>query len=215
MLKKLQSSIVHSNRIGILTAVCGIAIMASACGGVAVNSTDSTPSTGTEATSPTEQSMEVPTENPAALPQASGADLDICSLITAGDAEAVMGQPVVSINPFSEIDQDYGETVFSCYYMGKDLTVVVSTVDLGTAQAAGEAMQQQLSKEQTDNKDVIINEEPGLGEKAYWTVVENAGIYTFLKGEKIIIVGLVGNIGDATSHKAPLLALAKSVSAKY
>ena len=126
-----------------------------------------------------------------------------------------MGQPVASVNPFSELDQDYGETVFSCYYMGKDLTLIISKVDLGSAQAASEAMQQQLIKEQTDNKDVIISEEPGLGEKAYWTTVENAGIFSFLKGGRILIVGLAGNIGDVESHKAPLLVLAKSISAKY
>ena len=215
MSNKSQFSKVKSNRMGLIAIVCGIAIIASACGGAAVNSTDPTPGTANEVASPTETSTAVSTEIPAVLPQASGADPDACSLITTGEAEAVMGQPVASVNPFSELDQDYGETVFSCYYMGKDLTLIISKVDLGSAQAASEAMQQQLIKEQTDNKDVIISEEPGLGEKAYWTTVENAGIYSFLKGGRILIVGLAGNIGDVESHKAPLLVLAKSISAKY
>lgn len=215
MSKKIQSSIIRSNRIRILVVVCGIALIASACGGAAVNSNDPTPGTGNEVASPTETSTGVSTDTPVVLPQASGADLDVCSLITSAEAEAVMGQPVESVNPYSELDPDYGETVYTCFFMGKDLTFVVSKVDLGSAQAASEAFQQQVIKEQTDNKDLIINEEPGLGEKVYWTTVENAGIFSFLKGRTVLVVGLVGNIGDVASYKTALLVLAKSISAKY
>ena len=215
MSKKSQFPKFKSNRIGIFAVVCGIALIASACGGAVVNSTESTPGTGIEVASPTEQSMGVPTDTPAVLPQVSGVDPDACSLITSAEAEAVMGQPVASVNPFSELDQDYSKTVFSCYFIGKDLTVVISKVDLGTAPAASDAIQQQLIREKAENKDVIITEEPGLGEKAYWTVVENAGIYSIWKGGRILIVGLAGNIVDVASYKAPLLVLAKSVSEKY
>ena len=215
MSKKSQFLQVKSNRMGLIAIACSIALIAAACGGTAVNSNDPTPGTGNEVAVPTETSTVVSTDTPAVLPQASGADPDVCSLITTGEAEAVIGQPVASVNPFSEVDPDYSETVFSCYYMGKDLTLIISKVDLGTSQAASDAMQQQLSKEQTENKDVIISEEPGLGEKAYWTTVENAGIFSVLKGGRILIVGLVGNIGDVESHKAQLLVLAKSISAKY
>ena len=214
MLKKSQSSIVKSNRIGIFAVLCGIALIASACGGAVVNSPDSTPNTGVEVVSPTEQSTEVASETPAALPQASGADKDICSLITTTEAEGIMGQPVASITPGSEPDSVFGETLFSCVYLGKDLAVVVSSVDLGSAQAASEKMQQQLVKEQAD-EGVVISEEPGLGDKAYWTIAENAGIYSVLKGRHIFVVLLGGNIGDAAAYKAPLLNLAKSVSSKY
>ena len=192
MFNKLQFSLHQPNRMGIIALLCGFALIASACGGVVVNSPDSTPTTAKEVVS----------------------SQDVCSLITAAEAEAVMGQPVASILPFSELDSDYGEMVFSCYYNGKDLTIVVSTVDLGSAQAASEILQQQLVKEQAD-EGAIINEEPGLGEKAYWTTADNAGMYTILKGSNIFVVLLGGNIGDAASYKAPLLTLAKSVSSKY
>jgi hypothetical protein len=75
-------------------------------------------------------------------------------------------------------------------------------------------LQQKLVKEQADNNATII-EEPELGEKAYWTVIENGGIFSFLKGSKIFVVGLVGNIGDAASYKASLLTLAKKVASRY
>ena len=215
MSKKSQFLQVKSNRMGLIAIACSIALIAAACGGTAVKSNDPTPGTANEVAVSNGKSMVVSTDTPAVLPQASGADPDVCSLITTGEAEAVIGQPVASVNPFSEVDPDYSETVFSCYYMGKDLTLIISKVDLGTSQAASDAMQQQLSKEQTENKDVIISEEPGLGEKAYWTTVENAGIFSVLKGGRILIVGLVGNIGDVESHKAQLLVLAKSISAKY
>lgn len=215
MLNKLQFSLNRLDRMGVIALVCGFALIASACGGAVVNSPDSTSNTSKEAVSPTGISTEVPAETPAASPLASGAEQDVCLLITNTDAEAVMGQPVASINPFSYLDSDYGETVFSCYYMGKDLTIIVSRVDLGSAQAASNALQQQLVKEQADTAGAIINEEPGLGEKAYWTKVEEAGIFSFLKGSKIFVIGLTGNVGDADSYKSPLLALAKTVASKY
>ena len=125
-----------------------------------------------------------------------------------------MGQPVASVSPFSDAESDFGETVFSCFYLGKDLTIVVSRVDLDSAQSAGEVLQQQLAKQQAEDDGVVITEESGLGEKAYWTTVENAGIYTFLNGSNIFVVGLVGIKGDAASYKDALLTLAKSVASK-
>ncbi len=203
------------DRMVIFALVCGFALIMSACAGAAVNSTDSTPTNGKETLPPTGQTTEAPVGTLAALPQTSGADQDVCSLITAAEAEAVMGQPVTSINPFSELDSDYGEMVSSCYFIGNDLTVIVSMVDLGSAQTASTMLQQKLVNEQTDNTDASISEESGLGEKAYWTITENAGIYSFMKGSKILVVGLVGNVGDAALYKAALLTLAKNVASKY
>ena len=180
-----------------IALVFGLALIASACGGAVVTSSASTP-----------------TERPTALPQASGADVDVCALITAAEAEVVMGQAVTSNLPFSEVDSDYGEMVSSCYYTGKDLTIVVSTVDFGSAQSASEKLQIKYGKELAGGEGVTISEEPGLGEKAYWTIIENAGIYTFLKGSRVFVVGIVGNTGDATVYKASLLSLAKSVASK-
>lgn len=186
---------------GVIALVCGFALIASACGGAVATAPVSTPITSTEAAP--KQSTTMP-----------GATQDVCSLITSAEAEKVMGQPVESVSPFSDLDSDYGETVFSCFYLGKDLTIVVSRVDLDSAQAAGKVLQQQLAKQQAEDKGVVITEESGLGEKAYWTIVEKAGIYTFLKGSNIFVVGLVGIKGDAASYKAALLTLAKSVALK-
>ncbi len=201
MLNKLQFSINRLNRMGVIALVCGFALIASACGGAVATAPVSTPITSTEAAP--KQSTTIP-----------GATQDVCSLITSAEAEKVMGQPVVSVSPFSDLDSDYGETVFSCFYLGKDLTIVVSRVDLDSAQNAGTILQQQLAKQQAEDKGVVITEESGLGEKAYWTIVEKAGIYTFLKGSNIFVVGLVGIKGDAASYKAALLTLAKSVALK-
>lgn len=214
MSNKFQFSSNRLSRMGIITMVCGLALIASACGGGVVNSTDATPDIVKEAASPTEPLMEVPAETAAVLPQTSGADQDACSLITTADAEAVMGQPIVSVNPFSYLDNDYGQTVSSCYYMGENLTVIVSTVDFGTVQTANKMLQEQYDKELADNEGVIINEEPGLGDKAYWTITENGGSYAILDGSKFLVVGIGGNIGDASSYKASLLTFAKTILSK-
>ncbi len=212
----LKNSTIFNKRLnwmGIIALVCGFALIVSACGSAGVNSPGSTTANGEETLSSKGQSSEVSVGSPAALPPASGED--VCSLITAAETEAVMGQTVGSINPYSEVDSDYGETVFSCYYIGNDLTVIVSIVDFGSSQTASTMLQQRLVKEQANNTNGTISEESGLGEKTYWTINENTGIYSFLKGSKIIVVGIVGNTGDATSYKASLLTLAKNVASKY
>ena len=206
MLKNKKYSPKRSRWMGIMGLVFGLALIVSACGG-------SSPINGQEGYPTTGQSTDAQDDTAAELSSTSGDDQDVCSLITAADAETLMGQTVASTSPYSELDSDYGETVYSCYYLGTDLTVVVSRVELGSAQTAGDMLQLKYVKEQADTAGTIT-EESGLGEKAYWTIIENGGMFTFLKGSQIFVVGLVGNTGDATAYKAALLALAKDVASK-
>jgi hypothetical protein len=213
MFKKLQSSIKRSSLMGMIGLVFALALIVSACGG-AVTSSDSSSITGQEGYPSTGQAVVVPLGTAVDVSPASGTDQVACSLITAADAQALMGQAVASTSPYSEMDSDYGVTVYSCYYLGTDLTVVVSTVDLGSEDTAKAMLELKYVKESADT-DGTITEEPGLGKKAYWTVVENGGMFTFLKDSHILVVGLVGNTGDANAFKAALLNLANDVAKKY
>ena len=213
MLKNLRFSFKRSNRMGMIGLVFALALLVSACGG-AVTSSDSSSITGQEGYPSTGQAVVVPLGTAVDDSPDSGADLDACSLITAGDAEALMGQTVASTTPYSELDSDYGVTVYSCYYLGTDLTVIVSTVDLGSEDTARDMLELKYVKESADT-DGTITEEPGLGKKAYWTIIENGGMFTFLKDSHIVVVGLVGNTGDANAYKAALLNLANDIAKKY
>ena len=88
-----------------VSLVCGIALLASACGSSPVNLPDPTPTTvmGGVATAeqptdvPTQIPTQVPTKIPTEVPTETGVLLDVCSLITVTEAEAVMGQSLPSL----------------------------------------------------------------------------------------------------------------------
>ena len=203
--------------------VCGIALLASACGSSPVNLPDPTPTTvmGVVATAeqptdvPTQIPTQVPTEIPTEVPTETGVLLDVCSLITATEAEVVLGQSVTAITPGTDSDNISGETINFCTYLGKDLAVVISSVDTDSAEAARDMMKKQLDKMQSDDASTTSKEESGLGDQTYWSVAEHAVAFTVVKGSHAFSVTLGGNIGDAASHKAPLLILAKSVEGKF
>jgi hypothetical protein len=59
-------------------------------------------------------------------------------IITTPEAEAVLGQSVMNITPGPDSGNIPGPTINFCTYLGKDLAVVVSSVDTGSTQAASD-----------------------------------------------------------------------------
>ena len=199
-----------------------IPLLTSACTGTVVNTPDPTPTTVmgviAPAGTPTDVATQIPTQVPTLVPTEastdSGALLDICSLATTPEVETVLGQSVTSITPGTDSENIPGATINFCTYLGKGLAVVVSSVDAGSAQAAGAMMQTELANMKADDASVTSKVETGLGDQAYWSVAEHAVSYTVVKGARVFSVLIGGSIGDAASYKAPLLILAKSVSSK-
>jgi hypothetical protein len=217
----------RSSRIGWFGLMCGLALLVSACGSSSASLPSPTPSTvmGVLSTAPQPAEAlapvptDTPTQAPVVIPTESAtqpvAVLDVCSLITSTEAEAVLGQPVASIKPGTDTDSISGETINFCTYLGNGLAVVISTVDTGSENAAKDMLKKQLAQMLADDASTTSKEEAGLGDQAYWSVTENAASYTVVKDSHVFIVGLGGNIGVPASHKAPLLTLAKSVESKY
>jgi hypothetical protein len=215
MFKKFSffHSIAHKHT-RLIVLVCVVALGASACGGLPSNSMTPTPTTLMGVLPPVEQSTGVSTEIPTSGNADSGKVVDICSLITKSDAEAVLGQTVTSITPGVDSNNSFGGTLNFCTFLGQGLAVVVSRVDLGSANAAGQAMKQALVKMQSDATSTTTPQLSGPGDQAYWSTSEHAAEFTVLKGNTVFSVLLGGNIGDPAAHKAGLLDLTKSVAAK-
>ncbi len=62
-----------------------------------------------------------------------------------------------------------------------------------------------------EEPDTAVNQELGVGVKAYWSTSEHAGQYTVLTEEHVFAVSLGGNIGAPEDHKAALLTLAQII----
>jgi hypothetical protein len=135
----------------------------------------------------------------------------VCSLVTTFDVENVLGQTVTSITPGSEMDDSTGSTINFCTYVGSGKAVVISSTEVDNSSVGGDVQRAQLQTMQDDEPNTKINEELGVGVKAYWDVSEHAGEYVVLTEEHVFSVGLGGNIGNPLDSKAALLTLAQIV----
>jgi hypothetical protein len=139
---------------------------------------------------------------------------DACGLISKPEAEAVLGQTVTAVTPGVDNDNTFGGTLYFCTFLGKGLAVVVSRVDLGSAQAAVQSMNLALAKMTADPTSKTTLQPSGPGDKTYWSTSEHAAEFTVLKGNMIFSILLGGNIGDPESHKASLKALTEAVASR-
>jgi hypothetical protein len=223
MFKKLSLSPISKQKCTSLIAlICMIALSLSACEGIPSSSLTPTPSTLTSSLLSEGQSNAGSTaEATAGSTEMSGSNngqeedlVDICALITQPEAEAVLGEPVMSISPGVDQDSVSGGTLYFCNYLGTGLTVVIALVDAGSAVDAKQIMEQQLAKMLADDANTTSTQDDGLGDQAYWTTTEHAAQYTAVKDSYIFSVLLGGSIGDPEAHRAALLILAKSMASR-
>ena len=197
---------------GWIALVCVIALGASACGAAPANALTPTPTTLMGNLPLNGQSTGIPTAIPAS---GTAQPIDVCSLVTQTEAEAVLGQAVTQISPGVDTNTLIGGTGYFCMYRGTDLTVNVEVVDMGSAAAAGQAMQATVAKMMADSTTTTTPQQGGPGEQAYWATSLHAGNFTVLKANYIISVLIGGNVGDPATFKAGLLTLTESVVAKF
>ena len=137
--------------------------------------------------------------------------VDVCSLATAFDVENVLGQTVTSITPGSEPDDISGGTLNFCTFVGSGQAVVISSVEVENSSFGLDMLNAQVDAFKGEEPDTAVNQELGVGVKAYWSTSEHAGQYTVLTEEHVFAVSLGGNIGAPEDHKAALLTLAQII----
>ena len=217
-----------SQRFRLISLACSLALLASACGPTAPGST-ATPTTvmGSSAelqpaTQPSGQSADMPTpaSEETATPDSMvyvGSteyhDVDPCALATDGQVEEVLGQAVTSQTPGAEEDSISGGTLYFCTYLGSGLAVVISYVDAGTAEAAKQALDEELALMKADDPNAAATSQAGMGDQAFWTVTEHAAGYVVRKEGRVLGVALGGSIGDPAAYQAALKTLAESIAA--
>ena len=203
---------IDTKKIALIFVLAGVLVLSAGCSGTTANSSSPSSTTVMETLPPVEQPTDaqpiILTEDPS-----TGGNLDICSLVTTADVEAVLGQSVISVTPGSEPDAASGATLYSCTYLGNGIALIISSADIGSAQTASDMMDTQFETMKSYQPDTILVEESGVGDKIFWTVRENAVAYNVLKGSHLIGVAIGGSIGDPALYKAGLLHLTELVVA--
>jgi len=125
-----------SQRAGLVSLACSLALMATVCGGT-ISSSTATPTTvlgflatTEQGTPPTGQPTEVSTPASGEPGQTATPDtllfiaavqyhkVDMCALATDAQVEVVLGQPITAETPGEDADSISGGTLYSCTYLG-------------------------------------------------------------------------------------------------
>ena len=137
-------------------------------------------------------------------------------LLSKAEAAKLIGQPVVGPKVMGpEKDDDAPAQATHWSYLAKDSMVVVTRLDFASAAEAKKYATPAFIKKQNDEDEAKVTDEPGVGDKAFWTVTEEGCALSFLKGSHIANVAVGGkNIGSPDSHKSALKAAAIAIAAK-
>jgi hypothetical protein len=143
---------------------------------------------------------------------------DSCSLISPTDAASLLGQPITAVTPFGpQPDEDSGGLFSFCRYLSSNAAVVVSVVEFASAAEARKQLNANLVKEHMESEDAKVTEEPGIGEQSFWDISADGASYTFVKGSRIVGIGLGGEgiaADKALSRKDALRRAALAVASK-
>ena len=142
---------------------------------------------------------------------------DLCSIISRTDAASLLEQPVTAVTPSGpQRDEDSGGMLSFCTYLSSNAAVVVSIVEFATAAEARKQLNANLVKERMDADDAEVTEEPGIGEQSFWGISANGASYTFVKGSRVVGIGLGGEgfAAMGLSRKDALRRAALAVASK-
>lgn len=142
---------------------------------------------------------------------------DVCVLLSRADAAGLLGQPVVAVSPAGPApDEDSGGRLSYCTWRAAGAAAVLSIVEFGSAAEAAKQLNEHWVTSRMDADDGKVAAEGGIGDKAYWAVSSEAASYTFLKGARVVQIG-VGGAADAQrpkERKDALRTLAQSLAKK-
>ena len=140
-----------------------------------------------------------------------------CDLLTREAASELLGQQVTTPTPSGpEPDEDTGGTRTVCVYQAGTRMLVLLRVAFASAPAAREATTQELVGERygDDANDFTIKEEPGLGDKAFWTYSPKVTEFIVVKGATVLGLTLGGMPKEPSTYKAQLRAATVMATAK-
>lgn len=155
----------------------------------------------------------------AAVHVANASAADPCSLLSAGDASALLGQSSVKGYPAGpEKDEDSPGQMSSCTYrssVAPASALMVSVVEFRSDAEARKYLTKNLIQSRMDDDGAKVTEEGGIAERSFYGATARGAMYVFLKKNKVVGVGLGGSPpAKSAVPKEALLKTAQAVASK-
>jgi hypothetical protein len=116
-----------------------------------------------------------------------------CDLVDRGVVTRLLGHPITATSPAPEQrDAETGGMLSYCTYEGGPAGLVVSVVRFGNVAEARHAATRRLAARRLDEANATVEEEGGLGDRAFWAYTEEGAEWVVLKGTVLIGVALGG-----------------------
>lgn len=145
-----------------------------------------------------------------------GEPVDVCSLASADDVAAVLGQAPLPATPGDAPDELTGTTIYFCTYLGQGVAVVISVAQADTPDGARSLLEGRVHQMQSQGGSPTSEPEQGLGDVAFWSTTSNGASYDFAVGSYAVGVSVGGSaLGDPSAHRDALKTLAQTVAGNF
>lgn len=119
-----------------------------------------------------------------------------CDLVDRAVAARLLGHPITATSPVAgQRDEETGGTLSYCTYEGGLAGLVVSVVQLGDSAKARRVTTRRLVARRLDEARATVEEESGLGDRAFWAYTPEGAEWVVLKGSVLVGVALGGRLG--------------------
>jgi len=119
-----------------------------------------------------------------------------CELVDSAVVAQLLGHPITATSPVAgQRDDETGGTLSYCTYEGGLAGLVVSVVRFGDPTKARRATTRRLAARRLDEERATVEEESGLGDRAFWAYTREGAEWVVLKGSVLVGVALGGRLG--------------------
>ena len=116
-----------------------------------------------------------------------------CDLVDRVVVARLLGHPITATSPAPEQpDDETGGRLSYCTYEGGPAGLVVSVVRFGSPAEARRAATRRLAARRLDEANATVQEEHGLGDRAYWAYTEEGAEWVVLRGTVLVGIALGG-----------------------
>jgi hypothetical protein len=141
------------------------------------------------------------------------------SLVAKADLVKLVGRDLGAPMSIPEgMDDDLGAKQTTSIYSAGDLKVIVAVFTFPSAkEAAAKLTKKKLAEliDEENPKAVTVNEESGVGDRAFWSVCKEGAGFTVVKGQRVLAIALAGELPrPAASYHDSLRSLSSAAAGK-
>jgi hypothetical protein len=132
---------------------------------------------------------------------------DPCRHLTVAEVNAAMGTTGATQQAMmSNVDEETGAKVDRCGFEIGEMGIMIMHAVFASAAAADRAMT--MVAQSSDEDDIRVQPQTGLGNRSLWGSSEDGAIWLATKGNQMITLILLGEVPNPAQYQAPLKQLA-------